>query len=76
MVDVLRELSARGIIAREAERWALVESMPAIEQDIPESIRSLIHRIIGRLDEDASRVLTVASVQGYEFDAAVLARGA
>jgi predicted ATPase len=74
MVDVLRDLRTRGVIARQHDRWALVEAIPAIEREMPASVRSLIQRTIERLDDDDRGLLAAASVQGYEFDAAVLAR--
>src|SRR5262249_44650784 len=42
--------------------------------ELPESVRSLIQRKIERLGEAHLRLLAAASVQGAEFDAAVVAR--
>jgi predicted ATPase len=74
MVDLLRDLSARAIIARQHKRWSLVESLPSVEKEMPESVRSLIKRMVARLDKEDHDLLTVASVQGYQFDTAVLTR--
>ena len=74
MVNVLRDLNARGIIARQRDRWSLVESVPVIEREMPESVKSLIQRMIAKLDKTEHDLLTVASVQGYQFDTAVVAR--
>ena len=48
--------------------------MPDLQQELPASARSLIQRKLGHLEEADRRVLTAASVQGYEFDALVVAR--
>ena len=41
---------------------------------LPESIRSMIARKIDQLDGTERKILLAASVQGEEFDAAVIAR--
>ena len=47
---------------------------PDIARSLPESVRSMIQRKIDGLEEDDRRLLLTASVQGYEFDAAVAVR--
>jgi predicted ATPase len=74
MVDLVRYLRARQVIAQEQGRWTLAQSIPAIERELPESVRSMIERKIDQLDETARRLLVGASVQGYEFDSAVVAK--
>src|SRR5579864_819826 len=74
MVDLLRYLRERGVIAQEQGRWALMQSVADIQQELPESVRSMIERKIDQLSEADRRLLVAASVQGYEFDAAVLAK--
>jgi tetratricopeptide (TPR) repeat protein len=74
MVDVLRYLRKRGVIAQEQGRWVLTHSVADIQQDLPESVRSMIERKIDQLSDADRRLLVAASVQGYEFDAAVVAR--
>jgi tetratricopeptide (TPR) repeat protein len=71
MVDLLRYLRERGIVGQEEGRWALTH--PAIRQELPASVRSMIERKIDQLGEADRRLLVAASVQGYEFDAAVVA---
>jgi predicted ATPase len=73
MVDVLAYLRDRGIVRREADTWALAEDVPAIERQLPESIRSMIERKVQQLTEDERWLLRVASVQGYRFDAVIAA---
>lgn len=54
--------------------WTLAEALPDIERELPESVRGMIERKIAQLDPDDHKLLTVASVQGYEFDSAVVAQ--
>jgi tetratricopeptide (TPR) repeat protein len=74
MVDLLRYLRERGMIAQKQGRWTLAQSVADIEKGLPESVRSMIERKIDQLSEADRRMLVAASVQGYEFDAAVVAR--
>jgi tetratricopeptide (TPR) repeat protein len=72
MVDLLRDLRDRQVLAQEQGRWVLAQSLPDLERELPESVRSMIERKIAQLGEDDRRLLVAASVQGYEFDAAVV----
>jgi predicted ATPase len=74
MVALLRDLQQRGVIAEEQGRWVLARAVPDLEADLPESIRALLRRKTDQLDEADRRLLVAASVQGHEFDAAVVAR--
>jgi predicted ATPase/predicted Ser/Thr protein kinase len=74
MVDLVRYLRDRQVIAQEAGHWALARSLPAIEHELPESVRSMIERKIEQLGDADRRLLIVASVQGYEFDSAVVTK--
>ncbi len=73
LVELLRYLRDRGVIAQEGGGWALAQAVPDFERELPESVRSLICKKIGQLGEGDLRLLTAASVQGYEFDSAVVA---
>lgn len=73
MVDLLRYLREHGAIVEVAGAWALSESLPNIERELPESVRSMIERQVGQLAPIDRRLLAVASVQGQEFDSAVVA---
>src|SRR5262249_58549191 len=59
---------------QEGARWTLAQSVPGLQRDLPESVRAMIQRKIDQLSEDDRRLLVAASVQGYEFDSAVVAR--
>lgn len=74
MVDLLRYLRGGQVIAREEDHWALVTSVPDLARELPESVRGMIQRKIDLLTDANRRLLTVGSVQGYEFDAAVIAQ--
>jgi len=72
MVDLVRDLRDRKAIVRTQERWELAASLPAIERDLPETVKGMIGRKIERLDELDRKLLTAASVQGHEFDTIVV----
>jgi predicted ATPase len=73
MVDLLRYLKDRGVLAQEQGAWALARTLPDIERDLPESVRATIDRKIERLEESDRKLLVAASVQGHEFDSAIVA---
>ncbi len=75
MADLVRYLRDRAVVARQGGEgpWVLDRALPEIERELPESVRGMIERKIAQLSEEDRRLLTVASVQGYEFDSAVLA---
>ena len=74
MADLLRYLRDRQVLALEDGHWALKESVTELQRALPESVRGMIQRKIDQLGDDDRRLLVTASVQGYEFDSAVLAR--
>jgi hypothetical protein len=74
MADLLRYLRDRQVLTQEQGRWTLRQSVPDLRRDLPESVRGMIQRTIDQLSDDDRRLLVAASVQGYEFDSAVVAR--
>jgi adenylate cyclase len=74
MADVVRYLRDKKVIGQQAGRWALVRTVPEIETDLPETVRSMIQRKIAQLGNEDRRLLAAASAQGYNFDSAVVAR--
>jgi serine/threonine protein kinase/tetratricopeptide (TPR) repeat protein len=74
MADLVRYLRDRGVIAQSSGAWKLEQTLPDIERELPESVRGMIERKIAQLSEDDRKLLTAASVQGYEFDSAVVAQ--
>ena len=74
MTDVVRYLRDKKVIGEHDGRWALVQTVPEIETDLPASVRSMIQRKIAQLGDADRRLLLAASAQGYAFDSAVVAR--
>jgi serine/threonine protein kinase/predicted ATPase len=74
LVDLLRYLRDRGIIASGPEGWVLTQAGPDFERALPESVRSMIRKKLALLSKADLRLLSAASVQGNEFDSAVVAR--
>ena len=74
MVDLLRYMRDQQVMVQDGTGWALAHSIPDIQRDLPQSVRSMIQKKINRLDESHRRLLVTASVQGNEFHSAVLAR--
>ena len=50
----------------------LAQTVPEIEQELPESVRSMIQRKIDQLSNEERTLLMAASVQGNKFHSAVL----
>ncbi|MFN0120615.1 MAG: serine/threonine-protein kinase PknK, partial [Blastocatellia bacterium] len=74
MADLVRYLRDRGVIAQTSGAWKLEQTLPGIERELPESVRGMIERKIAQLEPEDRKLLTAASVQGYEFDSAVVAQ--
>jgi tetratricopeptide (TPR) repeat protein len=74
MSHLVRYLHARGVVARDGETWVLTRDPSALVGELPESVRSLIRRKIDRIEPDDRALLLVASIQGVEFEAAVVAK--
>jgi serine/threonine protein kinase/tetratricopeptide (TPR) repeat protein len=70
--NVLSYLQNEGAII-DQKGWHLARSLSDIEEDIPQSIRSMIARKIDQLADTDRRLLMTAAVQGTEFHAAVVA---
>jgi predicted ATPase len=81
MADLVRYLRDRGVLALQpspqdagAPGWMLAQPLPDIERELPESVRGMIEHKIAQLSEDDRKLLVAASVQGSEFDSAVVAQ--
>jgi predicted ATPase/predicted Ser/Thr protein kinase len=74
MVDLLRYLRDRGVIVQDGGAWALARAAPDLHGELPQSIRGMIERKVGQLSTADRHLLMAASVQGPEFDSAVVAR--
>jgi predicted ATPase/predicted Ser/Thr protein kinase len=73
VVDLLRYLSDRGAIARGANGWKLTMVVQEVSVDLPESIRSMVRRKLMFIADEDRTLLSIASVQGQEFDSVVTA---
>jgi len=73
VADLMRYLRDRNTIAQANGAWALAQGLPEIEGELPESVRAMIERKIAQLTEEDHRLLVAGSVQGHEFDSAVVA---
>ncbi|HMC20579.1 MAG TPA: protein kinase [Thermoanaerobaculia bacterium] len=74
MVDLLRYLRDQNLIVQQSGVWVLSSDVAEVEREIPLSVRSMIDKKIDQLSDEERRTLTIGSVQGSEFDSAVLAR--
>ena len=73
LVNLVRDFRERQVIVQSESGWRLAQSVPAIERDLPESVRSMIERKIAQLADEDRQLLVAASVQGHAFDSAVVA---
>ena len=74
VADLVRYLRDRGALMPSGDGWTLAEALPSIERELPESVRGMIERKIAQLSDDDRALLVAASVQGNEFDSAVVAQ--
>ncbi len=74
MADVLRDLRRRQLLRQQDGRWVIAEDLSTLEDELPRSVMSLIQRKLEALDDADRRLLTAASVQGLDFDSAIVAR--
>ncbi len=73
VVDLVRDLRRRQLLRQQDGKWIIAEELSSLQKEMPESVRSLVQRKIDALDEPDRRLLGAASVQGLDFDSAVLA---
>ncbi len=73
MTDLVRYLRDRQVITEEHGYWVLAGSLQEIDRELPQSVRGMIERKIAQISEGDRRLLVAASVQGYEFDSAIVA---
>ncbi len=74
LLNVLNHLLQSGAVARDGDRVVLARSLDSMDRIVPEGIVALIRDKVDRLDDADRRMLSVASVEGLEFTAAVVAR--
>ena len=74
VADLLGYLQEKQAIALQDGRWMLAGSSAGLLTGLPESVRSMVQRKMEQLAENERKLLMAASVQGSDFDAAVVAR--
>ena len=67
--EVLRNLVETGTVHRRDERWVVADRGVAV----PEGVRDVVGRRLGRLSAQANQLLSVAAVLGRDFDVELLA---
>ncbi len=72
-VELLRDMQERGNLVRD-ERGRWVEDLSLNWGMMPTRVEGVIEERIGRLEKELREVLTVASVEGEDFTAQVVAR--
>src|SRR5262249_25782346 len=70
--EVLRHLSESGVLFQEGGRWTYRGTVEGI--GIPEGVREVIGRRLGRVSGGRSRMLALAAVIGRQFDVPLLAK--
>ena len=73
MADLVRYLRDTGGVVQQDGTWVVARGVGDAAKDLPESVKGMIARKIERVDEADRRLLLAASVEGYEFDSAILA---
>jgi len=73
MADLVRHLQEHRLLTKESGRWELALPLQAVERELPESVRSIVQKRIDQLSENDRGLLEAASVQGQQFDSAVIA---
>lgn len=72
ITEILRNLAEAGTLYREEERWTYKGDIASL--GIPDGVRDVISRRLGRLSETSNRVLGLAAIVGRQFDLALLAK--
>ena len=75
VTEVLRHLTETGAVSQDAGgRWVADAALQGLA--LPDSVREVIGARVGRLGQDAERVLSLAAVIGRDFDLDLLSRAA
>lgn len=74
IVDLVRYLRDRGVLVETDGAWTMRQALAEVERELPASVRSVIQRKLDRLPDDDRRLLGAASVQGPDFDSAIVAQ--
>ena len=72
ITEILRNLTESGAVFRDGDRWTYTGDIAGL--GIPEGVKDVIGRRLGRLSEATNKVLSLAAVIGRQFDLALLTR--
>jgi predicted ATPase/DNA-binding winged helix-turn-helix (wHTH) protein len=71
---IVDDLKDRGVIALGADgHWMLQGQVDTVLAEVPDSIRQLLERQMGKLPAEEQQILQAASIAGFEFSAAAVA---
>jgi DNA-binding winged helix-turn-helix (wHTH) protein/tetratricopeptide (TPR) repeat protein len=73
MVDLVRHLRSQAFLTSGDDGWRLSRRIVDLRHELPESTRSMIERTLGQLEPADRALLAESSVQGQQFDSAILA---
>jgi DNA-binding winged helix-turn-helix (wHTH) protein/predicted ATPase len=76
MINVLRDLVARGLVMEHDGGWIVNAEIETLELGVPNDIRRTIDRMIDRLPASDRELLEVASVIGFSFSSSTVAAAA
>ena len=68
--EVLRHLVETGMVRRQDDRWVVARGGAMA---VPEGVRDVVGRRLGRLSAQTNQMLSVAAVLGRDFDVELLA---
>ncbi len=72
-IELLRDMQERGVLVQDEQGYWL--EGPLLDwNDLPDRVEGIIEERIGRLEEALRDILSVASVEGQDFTAQVVAR--
>jgi tetratricopeptide (TPR) repeat protein len=73
LAELVRHLVDRRVLLNSSEGWRLEAPIDSLADEIPQSVRSMVERKLDRLELDDRELLSVAAVEGNEFETAVVA---
>ena len=73
MSEMLRFLREQGTLALQGGRWQLEQPTATVSQLIPVGIQSMLRLKIDQLSPEDMQILLCATVQGVQFDSAIVA---
>jgi predicted ATPase len=75
MVNVVDDWVSQQMLRETGGQWQLAARVEDLATGVPESLRQMIEKQVGRLTPEERRLIEAASVAGIEFSAAAVAAG-